>query len=356
MKHTKILLRTWQDALPSGAASTVAKPAQGAGSSSASHSLLYTAFAKSSRMVQSLLWGDSGRSSTSSSQGPTLGRMRGIVVWIACWADFLTFKTTAYFQKIIAPHRSLFIEEMPASARQSAVLDDIWSRPGLPKTNFHDMATTFMHNHDGCFVSLLFESSKQRPYVLDGFAIAGSKVKVPDYRVQACAVLFCMSNQKLLQARGRTLRSALVSEAHSRWTSSASTAAQSGSQQYDVEWFRQNCLPDILFVLDSDRATLELEMLGSSPLLGRLGAEADGLLVELCNSADAIIENAVARMAEAEGVYDVNASTAVLGDGLSSGVKLGDERPDSMLGPEDDDSDADDDYIDDAQAAAALHI
>ncbi|KAJ2892184.1 hypothetical protein IWW38_003315, partial [Coemansia aciculifera] len=296
MKHTKTLLRAWQDALPSGAASSVSKPEQGATSTSGSHSLLYNAFAKSSRIVQSILWGESGRSSTASSQGPTLGRKRAIVVWIACWVDFLTFKTTAYFQKIITPHRSLFLEESPVSAKQSTVLDDIWSRPGLPKTSFNDMVMAFLHNHDGCFVSLLFESSKQRPYFLDGFAVTGSKVNVPDYRVQACAVLFCVSNQKLLQARGHTLRGSLVSD-----VCSSRATHSSGSQQYDVDWFRHNCLPDILCVLDSDRLTLELELLGSSPLLGRLDTDADGLLVELCNSAETIIDNAVAQMAETAG-------------------------------------------------------
>ncbi|KAJ2795424.1 hypothetical protein H4S07_006489, partial [Coemansia furcata] len=175
MKHAKTLLRAWKDTLPSGKLPTAAKQAQSSSNLSASHSLLYSAFAKSSRIVQNLLWGEGGRNSASGSQGPTLGRMRGIVVWIGCWTDFLTFKTTAHFQQIIAPHRSLFHEETPSSARQSAALDDIWSRPGLSKTNIHDMITTFMHNYDGCFVSLLFESSKQRPYVLDGFAIAGSK-------------------------------------------------------------------------------------------------------------------------------------------------------------------------------------
>ncbi|KAJ2746575.1 hypothetical protein GGI20_001224 [Coemansia sp. BCRC 34301] len=357
MKHTKSLLRIWQDALPSGAASMVAKPAQGTDSSSASHGLLYTTLAKSSRIVQTLLWGDSGRSSASSSQGPTLGRTRGIVVWIACWADFLTFKTTVYFQQILSPHRSLFLDEAPASGRQSAVLDDVWSRPGLPKANFHDMVMTFMNSYDGCFVSLLFESSKQRPYVLDGFAVVGSKVKVPDYRVQACAVLFCMANQKLLQARGHVLCGSLVGEIHSGRACSARMDALSGSQQYDVDWFRQNCLPDVLCVLDSDRATLELELLGSSPLLGQLGTDSDRLLVELCSSVDAIIEDAVAHIAETEDIA-ANDKSTVLGEWLSGDIMQGDRRrPDSMLGPEDDDnSDTDDEYVAEADAAAALHI
>ncbi|KAJ2908339.1 hypothetical protein GGI21_002985 [Coemansia aciculifera] len=351
MKHTKTLLRAWQDALPSGAASSVSKPEQGATSTSGSHSLLYNAFAKSSRIVQSILWGESGRSSTASSQGPTLGRKRAIVVWIACWVDFLTFKTTAYFQKIITPHRSLFLEESPVSAKQSTVLDDIWSRPGLPKTSFNDMVMAFLHNHDGCFVSLLFESSKQRPYFLDGFAVTGSKVNVPDYRVQACAVLFCVSNQKLLQARGHTLRGSLVSD-----VCSSRATHSSGSQQYDVDWFRHNCLPDILCVLDSDRLTLELELLGSSPLLGRLDTDADGLLVELCNSAETIIDNAVAQMAETAGV-EANADVTAPDAWLSGDAKPEDGRPDSVLGPEDDsDTDTDDGYMDDVEAAAALHI
>ncbi|KAJ2883548.1 hypothetical protein H4R27_002691 [Coemansia aciculifera] len=356
MKHAKTLLRVWKDALPSGEAPAMAKQARSPDNLSASHSLLYSAFAKSSRIVHNLLWGDGGRNSTSGSQGPTLGRMRGIIVWIGWWTDFLTFKTTAYFQQIIAPHRSLFHEETPSSARQSAVLDDIWSRPGLSKANLYDMITTFMHNYDGCFVSLLFESSKQRPYVLDGFAIAGSKVKVPDYRVQACAVLFCLSNQKLLQARGHALCGSLTNEVHSSKASSANSTTHLGSQQCDVEWFRQNCLPDILCVLDSDRATLDLELLGSSPLLGRLGTEADGLLAELGGSVDEVIEKALMQLSETERA-DANANNVISDEWLSGEVKHDDRRPDSMLGPEDDDnSDPDDHYITEADAAAALHI
>ncbi|KAJ2465182.1 hypothetical protein GGI03_002802 [Coemansia sp. RSA 2337] len=358
MKHTKTLLRVWQDALPSGEASAMAKHARSPDNSSASHSLLYSAFAKSSRIVHNLLWGDGSRNSTSGSQGPTLGRMRGIVVWIGCWTDFLTFKTTAYFQQIIAPHRSLFHEETSSSARQSAVLDDVWSRPGLSKTNLNDMITSFMHSYDGCFVSLLFESSKQRPYVLDGFAISGSKVKVPDYRVQACAVLFCLSNQKLLQARGHSLRGSLTSEVHSSRLSSASLTAHLSSPQYDVEWFRQNCLPDILCVLDSDRTTLDLELLGSSPLLGRLGTDEDWLLTELGESVDEVIEKALVQLTETERADTITNNNAVP-DGLLTGeVKHDDRRPDSMLGPEEDDdsSDVDDHYMTEADAAAALHI
>ncbi|KAJ2820218.1 hypothetical protein GGI24_004559, partial [Coemansia furcata] len=357
MKHAKTLLRVWKDMLPSGKLPTAAKQAQSSGNSSASHSLLYSAFAKSSRIVQNLLWGEGGRNSASGSQGPTLGRMRGIVVWIGCWTDFLTFKTTAHFQQIIVPHRSLFHEETPSSARQSAALDDIWSRPGLSKTNIHDMITTFMHNYDGCFVSLLFESSKQRPYVLDGFAIAGSKVKVPDYRVQACAVLFCLSNQKLMQARGHSLGGSLTDEVHSVRASSAGLTARLGSQQYDVEWFRQNCLPDILCVLDSDRATLDLELLGSSPLLGRLGNEADGLLSELGDSVDEVIEKALVQLAETE-MVNKDAGNVVSDELLPDEIIHDDRRHDSMLGPEDDDnnSDLDDHYMTEADAAAALHI
>ncbi|KAJ2363199.1 hypothetical protein H4S02_011178, partial [Coemansia sp. RSA 2611] len=76
MKHTKTLLRVWQDTLPSG--KSAAKQAQSPEKPNASHSLLYSAFAKSSRAMHNLLWGDSSRSSTSGSQGPTLGRKRGI--------------------------------------------------------------------------------------------------------------------------------------------------------------------------------------------------------------------------------------------------------------------------------------
>ncbi|KAJ1824836.1 hypothetical protein LPJ60_000445 [Coemansia sp. RSA 2675] len=361
MKHTKTLLRVWQDTLPSG--KSAAKQAQSPEKPNASHSLLYSAFAKSSRAVHNLLWGDSSRSSTSGSQGPTLGRKRGIVVWISCWTEFSVFKTTAYFQQIIAPHRSLFHEEASSLARQPAVMDDIWSRPELAKTNLHDMITTFMQSYDGCFVSLLFESSKQRPYILDGFAITGSKVKVPDYRVQACATLFCLSNQKLLQARGHSLCGSLTSEPYSsRAAGSAGLATHVCSPQYDVEWFRQNFLPDILCVLDSDRATLDLELLGSSPLLGRLGAEAEGLLAELGDSVEEVVEKALAQLAEPDVAEPDVAAGANLNNAapdawLPDEAKHDDRRPDSMLGSEDDDtSEADGDYMTEADAAAALHI
>ncbi|KAJ2492869.1 hypothetical protein IWW37_001041 [Coemansia sp. RSA 2050] len=357
MKHTKALLRVWKDTLPSGKPTATTKQMQSPDKPNASHSLLYSAFAKSSRAVQNLLWGDSGRSpSISDSQGPTLGRKRGIVVWISCWTDFLVFKTTAYFQQIIAPHRSLFHEEASLSARQPAVLDDIWLRPGLSKVNLHDTITTFMHSYDGCFVSLLFESSKQRPYLLDGFAITGSKVKVPDYRVQACATLFCLSNQKLLQAREHSLCGSLINEPYSSRASSVGLATHVGSRQYDVEWFRQNFLPDILCVLDSDRATLDLELLGSSPLLSRLGTEAEGLLAELGDSVDEVVEKALVQLAEPE-VAGANANNAMPNEWLPGEAEHDDRWPDSMLGPEDDDtSETDGDYMTEADAAAALHI
>ncbi|KAJ2018297.1 hypothetical protein IWW57_005251, partial [Coemansia sp. S610] len=247
-------------------------------------------------------------------------------------------------------------------------MDDIWSRPELAKTNLHDMITTFMQNYDGCFVSLLFESSKQRPYILDGFATTGSKIKVPDYRVQACATLFCLSNQKLLQARGHSLCGSLTSEPYSsRAAGSAGLATHVCSPQYDVEWFRQNFLPDILCVLDSDRATLDLELLGSSPLLGRLGAEAEGLLAELGDSVEEVVEKALAQLAEPDVAEpdvaepDVaagaNSNNAAPDAWLPDEAKHDDRRPDSMLGSEDDDtSEADGDYMTEADAAAALHI
>ncbi|KAJ2465520.1 hypothetical protein GGI02_004668, partial [Coemansia sp. RSA 2322] len=349
MKGSKAQLKIWQESLPATATVPAAnKPAQASENARASHSLLYAAFAKSSRLVQNLLWGDSNHGAASSNKGPTSGRARGVVVWISCWTDFLTFKTTAYFQRLIAPHRSLYHEDVSASARQVAVLDDIWTRPGLSSTNLHDMVTTFMQTNDCLFVTLLFESSKQRPFALDGFAIAGTKVKVPDYRVQACSVLFCMSNQKLLQARGRFLQDSLVSELYAKSAHATSVAAptaattrsdsrsdsRSDLQQLDEEWFRKKCLPDILCVLDSDRTTLDLELLGSSPLLGQLGSETDDLLIELSISVDEVIEAALVQLADEE--LDI---ADVTGDGSEewpvSDSRHDDRRQfDAMLGLE----------------------
>ncbi|KAI7835009.1 hypothetical protein BX661DRAFT_175936 [Kickxella alabastrina] len=267
---------------------------------SSRHSLLYAALTKSTKLVQSLLWGDSTSSSSNEEQIPTAGRMRGIVIWIGFWVEHLSFKTTAYFQQVIAPCRALQHDDSSQSGLQQAVLHDMWNRPGLSKTNLGDMITNFMHANDGCFVALLFESSAQRPYTVDGYAISGTKIKVPDYRVQACATLFCMSNRQLLRARNCIMGDSMLQDVHSIAQNAKYRGAADVQRQSDADWFRQNCLPDILYILEGDKATLDYELLGSSPLLDQLGADADKLLGEISDSVYDVVEAALEDLAKTE--------------------------------------------------------
>ncbi|KAJ2454948.1 hypothetical protein EV183_001209 [Coemansia sp. RSA 2336] len=315
MKRAKQLLKSWQSTLPMHAQTEAPSSRRStAGHSiyesisdalsgrrdkdsgiSEQHGLLYTALAKSSRMVQNLLWPGSKSGTSEGTQNMSSKTMRGTIVWIDAWIEHLTFKTTTYFQQIIAPYRSLYHEDITANSRQAVVMNDTWSRAGIAGTNLFELASEFMEANDGCFVALLFESSKQHPFVPDGFALTGTKVHVSDYRVQACAILLCFTNQKLLLSRGISVKNSLVHDMHT--SKSSFQEAVQGQQQSDVEWFRQNCLPDILYVLDSEKATLDYEFLGSSPLLSRLGNDADELLVELSESVHDTVDEAAAQLA-----------------------------------------------------------
>ncbi|KAJ2343907.1 hypothetical protein GGF43_005584, partial [Coemansia sp. RSA 2618] len=322
MKKAKQQLRAWQNVLPaySQSESTSSRRStighgiyesvsnalgarhdkKSAASQNASHGLFYTALAKSSRIVHNLLWPGTNSGASDNAHDLASGGMRGIVIWITAWVDYLSFKTTTYFQQVISPYRSLYHDDMTAHAKQAAVMGDTWSRPGMANVNLFEMASEFMQANDGCFVALLFESSKQHPFVADGFAVSGTKVHVPDYRVQACAVLFCFTNQLLLRSRGIAVKDSLVRDVHTGQSDPATRGAAEVQRQSDVEWFRQNCLPDILGILDNNRATLDLELLGSSPLLNRLGNDADDLLVELCDSVHDTVDDAAAQLAIAK--------------------------------------------------------
>ncbi|KAJ2163165.1 hypothetical protein GGF46_000094 [Coemansia sp. RSA 552] len=332
MKRAKRLLKSWQSALPRtrSPAGTDAKGNpldhsiydnigealggrrdKGAGGDGrhGSHGLLYTALAKSSQMVQSFLWRTTGSGPSIDTERPATGEMRAIVVWISSWVDYLSFKTTTYFQQIIVPYRSLYHDDLTMEAKQDAVMRDAWARPGISKSNLYDVITNFLHANDGCFVTLLFESSKQHPFSADGFAVSGTRIDVPDYRVQACAVLFCFTNQKLLHSRGISVSGSLVHDLHSTRSDPTKRDAMDAHRQSDVEWFRQNCLPDILYILDNDHATLDLELLGSSPLLSQLGHEADDLLVELSDSVHDTVEEASTQLAISKEAASARAAT-----------------------------------------------
>ncbi|KAJ2223475.1 hypothetical protein IWW45_008335, partial [Coemansia sp. RSA 485] len=317
MKKSRASLRTWQSSLPDSpsAAATTAHSRQSVyegisdmfggrrereSQGSGGHGILYAAFAKSTRLVQNLLWGENSSNASDSSQSPAAGRMRGIVIWIECWVEHLTFKTTTYFHQIIASNRALQQDESAQAGLQQAVLNDIWTRPGLAKTDLNDMIAKFMQANDGCFVALLFESSVEHPFTSDGFAISGTKIRIPDYHVQACATLFCMANHRLLHARGRMVRESLVQDVHSVSTSLAYREKADNTRQTDSEWFRQNCLPDILYVLEGEKVTMDLELLGSSPLLERLDTDADRLLVELSDSVYEVVKAAATSLAETQ--------------------------------------------------------
>ncbi|KAJ1810081.1 hypothetical protein LPJ75_004272, partial [Coemansia sp. RSA 2598] len=141
------------------------------------------------------------------------------------------------------------------------------------------------------------------PFVSDGFAIGGTKIRIPDYHVQACATLFCLANHRLLHARGRMVRESLIQDVHSVSTSSEYRDKADVLRQTDAEWFRQNCLPDILYVLEGEKATMDLELLGSSPLLEKLDADADKLLVELSDSVYEVVKAAATSMLETQKPY-----------------------------------------------------
>ncbi|KAJ1895327.1 hypothetical protein LPJ81_004983, partial [Coemansia sp. IMI 209127] len=233
------------------------------GSARSSQGLLYMAFAKSSQLVQNLFWRGSNSGSADETQESGHARIRGVVKLLDCWVSFLSFKTTAYFQQIIVSNRALYYDEMAAQAKRTAVMNDIWSRPGLSNTSLDETLRSFMTGNDACFVTLLFESSKQHPFAADGFALRGTKTSVSDYRVQACAILFCITNEGLMVSRGRSLKESIIHDVHSTNPGHFRGAAGNAAPQPDTEWFRQNCLPDILYILDSDRETLDYELLGS---------------------------------------------------------------------------------------------
>ncbi|KAI8324886.1 hypothetical protein GQ54DRAFT_255696 [Martensiomyces pterosporus] len=273
----------------------------GAGNSSQSRGLFFTAFAKSTRMVQSFLWGSSGTNSGTSNQDPASSRMRNVIVWIGYWTDSLSLRTTAYFQQIIAPYRSLYHDDMTVHAKQVAVMDEIWSRPGLSKTNLNEAMHGFMQSNDAYFVVLLFESSKSRPFVPDGFAISGTRIKVSDFHVQACAVLFCMTNQRLMHMRGIALKDSLVQDVHSVKLDPGNPFAVSAERQFDTDWFRQNCLPDVLSILESDRELLDHELLTSNPMVKSLGPDTEKLLKELDDSVHSTIDDFVSARDSSQG-------------------------------------------------------
>ncbi|KAJ2767767.1 hypothetical protein IWQ57_003819, partial [Coemansia nantahalensis] len=279
------------------------READGAGSAgqSAGHGLLFTALAKSTRMVQNLLGRGSGSGPGSGAQDPGTSGARGIVVWLSAWVDHLTFKTTAYFQQTIVPQRLLHHGSVPAHAGQAVAMADIWSRPGLAKTNLSELITTFLSANDGLYVALLFESSARHPFSVDGFAVAGTRPHVSDYRVQACKVLSCYTNQKLLLSCGISVSESLVHDVHSTRRGPADRDATESQQPTDVEWFRQNCLPDILCALDGNRSVLDFELLGSNPLLNALGADADHPLGELRDTLHTTIEEAEAKLSLSKG-------------------------------------------------------
>ncbi|KAJ2782659.1 hypothetical protein H4R18_002137 [Coemansia javaensis] len=320
MKKAKALLRTWACAGPtwrppersafqrsaSGSGlheGTGTGPNAGLGSGSG-QGLLYAALAKSSRVVQNLLWGGGGGGGGAGQSGTPAadaGGVRGIVVWLSSYVDHLSFKTAAYFQQLLAPHRLLHQGPHGDAAAAAAVLGGIWARASAAKTNLSELITGFMQANDCYYVALLFESSPQHPFSADGFAVAGTPAPVVESRVQACAVLFCYSNQKLLLSRGISVRDSLVHDVHSARPADAAWDARAPRQLTDVEWFRQNCLPDIIYIIDDNQATLDLELLGSSPLLGRLGADADKLLAELRDSVHDTVNAAVAELGLSRG-------------------------------------------------------
>ncbi|KAJ2093770.1 hypothetical protein IW138_000166 [Coemansia sp. RSA 986] len=351
MQNTRGLLKSWQEAFPECAGTRTSAEAieaarahskavadalgsahntndgglsEGAGDSfamqqhnassrgsarSSSQGLLYMAFTKSSQLVQNLFWGGGNTSSADENHESGHARIHGVVKLLDCWVSFLSFKTTAYFQQIIASYRSLYYDDMAAQAKRTAVINDIWSRPELSKTDLGETLHKFMTSNDACFVTLLFESSKQHPFTADGFALRGTKISVSDYRVQACAILFCITNESLMVARGRSLKESIVHDVYSINSGPPQRAAGNVALQSDVEWFRQNCLPDILYILDGDRETLDYELLGSSPLVDRLGANADELLVELGDLVHEVV---------GEATEPVHSAQESAGDTLSS--------------------------------------
>ncbi|KAJ2522574.1 hypothetical protein GGI11_001699 [Coemansia sp. RSA 2049] len=238
------------------------------GATRASHGLFYSALAKSSQLVQNFLWGS--RSPGSSEETPEPGHVGtcGVIRLLDYWVKLLSFKTTAYFQQIIASYRSLYYDDMATQAKRAAVMNDVWSRPELLKTDLSEALNSFMASSDACFVTLLFEES-------------------------------------------------IIHDVHSTNPSTARRTSGNMALQSDLEWFRQNCLPDILYILDANRETLDYELLGSSPLVDRLGANSDELLMELGNLVHEVVEEAVESVnpveESADGIHEL------LGHNLGTG-------------------------------------
>ncbi|KAJ1953566.1 hypothetical protein EC988_002916, partial [Linderina pennispora] len=249
---------------------------------------LLSAFAKSTRMVQSLIWGSDGSGSGMSEEDIKMRRMRFVYTWISSWTEHLAIKTTVYFQQIIAPHRSLYHDDLSLHARHSAIMEDIWSRPSMAKFNLNDLATTFLHANDGLFVVLLLESSKERPFCSDGFAMAGTKIKVPETFVQSYAMLFCITNQPLMRSHGYHLRDSLSQDIHTSAPDPDESLQALDGYQLDAEWFRRKCLPDFVSILEGDAEPLDTELLRANPMVTAMGNDAERLLAELDSSIDEI--------------------------------------------------------------------
>ncbi|KAJ2787446.1 hypothetical protein GGI15_000691 [Coemansia interrupta] len=256
MRTARTMLAAWQrDVVESGGG--VEQADGGAGEAPG---VLRKALARSARLVQGLLWGGGTGEEAS---GPRGGRMRGIVVWLDRWTGFLAFRTTAYFQRHLLHTRALHAADAAA---------DVWRRAALAP-DLHALISDFLRSFDGECVALLFASSAAHPFAPDGVAIAGTKQHVPLARVQACATLFCQRR-----------RPAAHADVHGV------------DVQGDAEWLRQNCLPDILCVVDDARAAMDAELLGAAPLLDALADDADALLDELAGSVrDALAAAVVAR-------------------------------------------------------------
>ncbi|KAJ1961211.1 hypothetical protein GGI12_003373 [Dipsacomyces acuminosporus] len=264
-------------------------------SSGESKGLFYTAFTRSTKMVQNLFWGNaSGSNSGIDDLDPNSSRMRSVLLWIELWYNDLTIRTTTYFQQLLVPHRSLFTGE-----DESLAVDDIWSRPGLSpsttgKQSFNEMVNSFLQNNDAYYVALLFESSNELPYIPDGVSISGSQIKIPDSGVQSCRLLFCMRNHQLLASRGLVLKNSLAEDIHTFKKDRTTANGMAVDRQIsDIEWFRQNCLADLVSAIQKDQDNLDRELLYCNPLLKTLGNDTNKLLKELDDSVACILDERV---------------------------------------------------------------
>ncbi|KAJ1725518.1 hypothetical protein LPJ53_000333 [Coemansia erecta] len=269
MQTARRLLRAWQaDVVARGAEDGAAG---GGPARDEAPGALYKALARSARLVQGFLWGGAGAAAGLAAGGRAGGgggRMRGIAVWLDRWTAHLAFRTTAYFQRHLLAARALHTAD---------ALADVWRRPAL-SPDLSAKIGDFLRAFDGECVALLFASSAAHPFAPDGVAVCGTKQHVPLARVQACATLFCQR---------RRPSSAVGDDVHGM-----------ASAQGDAEWLRQNCLPDILCVVDAAQQAMDAELLGAAPLLDALGddADADALLDELAGSVrDALAAAVVAR-------------------------------------------------------------